>query len=177
MWANDQRDGRPAEHRWRPLFNAAKSGWRSLLDCRAVTLPRRETRWNLQGPQTGKLILAASRPKFTISWGHVEDILLLNKFSFRLSIRALVAKIYPVAWQSCAVVPLATFCVLCFQRAACSRFQTCILNSHKGHTTCGSMADIQSAAAEIRRGKNEKEEERRRKNKLQHENIMVCSIP
>jgi len=26
-------------------------------------------------------------------WGHVEDILLLNKFFFRLSIRALVAKI------------------------------------------------------------------------------------
>ena len=25
MWANAQRDGRPAEHRWRPLFNAAKS--------------------------------------------------------------------------------------------------------------------------------------------------------
>jgi len=22
MWANAQRDGRPAEHRWRPLFNA-----------------------------------------------------------------------------------------------------------------------------------------------------------
>ena len=26
MWANAQRDGRPAEHRWRPLFNAAKYG-------------------------------------------------------------------------------------------------------------------------------------------------------
>jgi len=26
MWANAQRDGRPAEYRWRPLFNAAKSG-------------------------------------------------------------------------------------------------------------------------------------------------------
>ena len=26
MWANAQRDGRPAEHRWRPLFNAAKPG-------------------------------------------------------------------------------------------------------------------------------------------------------
>ena len=26
MWANTQRDGRPAEHRWRPLFNAAKFG-------------------------------------------------------------------------------------------------------------------------------------------------------
>jgi len=38
---------------------------------------------------------------------------------------------------------------------------------------CGSMADIQSAAAEIRRGRKEEEE---RKNKLQHENIMVCPI-
>ena len=26
MWANAQRDGRPAEHSWRPLFNAAKFG-------------------------------------------------------------------------------------------------------------------------------------------------------
>ena len=25
MWASDQRDGRPAEYRWRSLFNAAKS--------------------------------------------------------------------------------------------------------------------------------------------------------
>jgi len=24
MWANAQPDGRPAEYRWRPLFNAAK---------------------------------------------------------------------------------------------------------------------------------------------------------
>jgi len=37
MWANAQRDGRPAEHRWRPLFNAAKFGWRPLLQCRAVS--------------------------------------------------------------------------------------------------------------------------------------------
>jgi len=26
MWANAQRDGRPAQYRWRPLFNAAKFG-------------------------------------------------------------------------------------------------------------------------------------------------------
>jgi len=26
MWANAQRDGHPAEHRWCPLFNAAKFG-------------------------------------------------------------------------------------------------------------------------------------------------------
>jgi len=31
MWANAHRDGCPAEHRWRPLFNAAKFGWRPLL--------------------------------------------------------------------------------------------------------------------------------------------------
>jgi len=26
IWANAQRDGRPAEYRWRPLFNAANFG-------------------------------------------------------------------------------------------------------------------------------------------------------
>jgi len=26
MWANAQRDGRPAKYKWRPLFNAAKFG-------------------------------------------------------------------------------------------------------------------------------------------------------
>jgi len=26
MWADAQRDGRSAEYRWRPLFNAAKFG-------------------------------------------------------------------------------------------------------------------------------------------------------
>jgi len=35
------------------------------------------------------------------------------------------------------------------------------------------MADIQSAVAEIRRGKKKEE----RKNKRQDENIMVCPIP
>ena len=49
MWANAQRDGRPVEYRWRPLFNAAKFGWRPLVECHAIMLPRRETRWNLQG--------------------------------------------------------------------------------------------------------------------------------
>ena len=45
------------------------------------------------------------------------------------------------------------FWVLHLQRAACSTFQTCILNSHQGHAMCRSMVDIQSVAAEIRRGK------------------------
>jgi len=46
MWANAQLDGRPAEYRWCPLFNTAKFGWRPLLECRAVTLPRRESCWS-----------------------------------------------------------------------------------------------------------------------------------
>ena len=43
-----------------------------------------------------------------------------------------------------------------------------------GHAMCRSMVDIQSVAAEIRRGK--KEEEDRRRKKLQGKNIMVCPI-
>jgi len=44
MWVDAQSDGRPAEYRWRPLFNAAKFGWRPLLECRAVTLSQD---WNV----------------------------------------------------------------------------------------------------------------------------------
>jgi len=43
---------------------------------------------------------------------------------------------------------------------------------------CGSMADIQSAAAESRRGKKKEEERRKKKkNKPQHENIYGLPIP
>jgi len=37
----------PCEYMWRPLLNAPKFGWRPLLECCAITLPRRETRWNV----------------------------------------------------------------------------------------------------------------------------------
>jgi len=43
-------------------------------------------------PQTNETTSAANGPKFSILWGHVEEILLLNNF-FRLSIRVVVAKI------------------------------------------------------------------------------------
>jgi len=45
--------------------------------------------------QTTKPISAVSELNFTILWGHVGELLLLNKFFFRLSIGVLVAKIYP----------------------------------------------------------------------------------
>ena len=109
-------------------------------------------------PQTPETISAASRPKFTILWGHVEEVLLLNKF-FPTVETCLSCE--DIARQNCGMVPrrrfLRHFCVVYLQRAACSTLQTCILNSHKGHTMCGSMVDIQSPTAEIRRGKKELE--------------------
>ena len=90
MWASAQRDGRPAEYRWRPLFNAAV--WLTpTVPCSNAAKMRNPLKF-VGVPQTPEPISAANGPKFTILWGHLEDILLLNKF-FRLSIHALVAKI------------------------------------------------------------------------------------
>jgi len=95
IWANAQRYGRPAEYtcRWRPLFSATKFGWRPILEFRAVTLPRRETRWNLHGfPK----LLDRSQPLVGRSSPYCENMWrrywCLKIFS-RLSIRAFVAKI------------------------------------------------------------------------------------
>ena len=88
MWANAQRDGRPAEHKWGPLFNAAK-------------------------------------------WGHLEQILLRKKlFSDCRYVPSL--RIYsPTKLHDGAQMAIfGDFCVLHFQRAACTMFQTCVLNSH-----------------------------------------------
>jgi len=96
MWANAQRDGRPAEYRWRPLFNAAKFGWRPILKYRAVTLPRRKTRWNLQGcpklPDQSQPLVGRSTPycgSITIFFPIVNTCLSCED----------------IARQSCAMVP------------------------------------------------------------------------
>ena len=97
-------------------------------------------------PQTRQQISAVNRPKFAILSGHVEEVLLFNKF-FPIVDTCLSCE--ELARQSCAMMPRwRFFCVIFayFQRAACSTFQTCIL-------MCGSMVDIQSPTAEIRRGK------------------------
>jgi len=113
MCANAQRDGRPAEYRWRPLFNAAV--WRrsteatTRVPCSNAAKTRNplKLRWV---PQTNEPISAASGPKFTILWGHVEDILLLNMF-FPIVDTCLSCE--DMARQSCGMVPrwrfLATF--------------------------------------------------------------------
>ena len=163
MWADAQRDGRPAEHRWRRLLNAAV--WltpTTRVPCSNAAKTRNPLK--LPGvPQTNETISAASRPNFTILWEHVEEILLFNKFFYRLSICALVVTIWPR--KMCDGAQMANFCILHFQQAACTTFQTCILNLYQGHTMCGSMVDIQSPIAKIRRGKE------RRKKKPQDENI------
>jgi len=78
MWAKAQRDGRPAEYRRHPLFNAAV--WltpTTTVPCSNAAKMRNPLK--LPGvPQTNETISAASGPKFTILWGHVEEILLLN---------------------------------------------------------------------------------------------------
>ena len=94
-WVNAQRDNRPAEYRWRPLFNVDKFGWRSLLECRAVTLPRRKTRWNLQGcpklANRSQPLVRRSSPYYEDMWRRCRC---LTSF-FRLSIHASAAKIHP----------------------------------------------------------------------------------
>ena len=56
MWANAQLDGRRAKYRWQNPLKFARV------------------------PQTNETISATSGPKFTILCGHVEEILMLNKF-------------------------------------------------------------------------------------------------
>ena len=80
MWANAQPDGRPAEYRWRPLLNAAV--WltpTTRVPCSNAAKTRNPLKL-ARVPQTNEMISAASRPKFTILSGLVEELLLLNKF-------------------------------------------------------------------------------------------------
>jgi len=68
MWANAQRDGRPTEYRCstpQSLADAQKG-------CHAVTLPRRETRWNYQGcpklPDRSQPLVGRSSPYCEDMW-------------------------------------------------------------------------------------------------------------
>jgi len=96
-------------------------------------------------PQTNETISAASGPKFTILWGHVEEILLLNKFFF----------------SDCRYMPY-------WRRYSPTKLrdgaQMAILATFLGPAFAARrvlhLSDIQSPTAEIRRGI--KKERRRR---------------
>ena len=64
MWANAQRDGRPAEYRWRPLFKVWLTPTTRVPRSNAA-----KTRKPLKFagvPETRQQISAVSRPKFTV---------------------------------------------------------------------------------------------------------------
>ena len=81
MWANAQRNGLALPN----IGGALCSTPQSLADAHYYTpysnAAKTRNPLKLPGvPQTPETISAASRPKFTILWGHVEEILMLNKF-------------------------------------------------------------------------------------------------
>jgi len=132
MWANAQRDGRPAEYRWRSLFNAAEFGWCPLLECRSVTLPRGETRWNLLG-----CLKLPDRSQPLVGWSSPYCVDMCGRYCCLTSFFPIIGTCLSCedrAQQSCAMVRRwriwSVFCgFLYFHRTACSFFRTCILNS------------------------------------------------
>ena len=111
MWANAQRDCRPAYYRWRPLFNATV--WltpTTRVPCSNTAKTQNQLKF-VGVPRTRQQISAVSGPKFTILWGHVEDILVLNKLFFPIVDMCLNCE--DIAQQTCGMVPrwrfLATF--------------------------------------------------------------------
>jgi len=123
MWANAKRNGRLAEYRLRPLFNAAKVCLTPTTTVPWSNAAKTRNRLKLAGvPQTGQQISAVSEPKLLL-WGHVEEILLFNTFFPKISPDKIVR------WCADGEF-LRHFCVLYFHPAACSVFQTYILNSH-----------------------------------------------
>ena len=113
----------PAEYRWRPLFNAAEFGWRPLLECRAVTLPRRESRWNLQGcpklVNRSQPLVGRSSPYC----GNIWTYCCLTRF---FPIVDTCLSYEDIARKSCPMVPrwrfLPTFWVLHFSEPRAARF-------------------------------------------------------
>ena len=94
MWANAQRDGRPAKYRWRPLFNAAV--W--LTPTTRVPCSNAAKTWKplkFAGvPQTRQQISAISRPKSPYYEDMWRRYHCLTSF-LRLSIHASTAKLQP----------------------------------------------------------------------------------
>jgi len=81
MWANAQRDGRPAKYRWHPLFNAAEVWLTPTARVPCSNAAKMRNPLNFAGvPQTCEPFSAISGPKFTILSERVEEVLMFNKF-------------------------------------------------------------------------------------------------
>ena len=105
-------------------------------------------------PQTTGPISAACGLKCTILWGRVEEILLLNKFFFDYRY---VPYLRDIARQSCAMVARWRFLRPVFSASRVQQVSYLHLKfALRPHYVHGSMTDIQSATAEIRRGKKDR---------------------
>ena len=109
-----------------------------------------------------------SGPQFTILWGHVEDILLLSKF---FPIVDMCLSCEDTEPQSCAMVPrwrfLATFLhTVVFSASRVQQVSDMHLKFALRPHHVWSMVDIQSSAAEIRRGRKKKKEDRNHRAKI-----------
>jgi len=115
-------------------------------------------------PQTGQPISAVSAPKFAILWDIWRRYWCLTGF-FPIVDSCLSCE--DIARQSCVMVPrwrfLATFLRTVFSPSRVQHVSDLhpkfALRPH--HTMCGSIADIQSATAEIRRGKKKKKKKKK----------------
>jgi len=123
--------------------------------------------------QTTGSITAASGPKFTILWGDLKDILLLNKF-FPIVDTCLSCE--DIARQICVIVRrwqfLATVSCICCEPCA-ARFRHASEIRTKA-TPCVEVWQT-SNLRRLRLGEERKKEDR--KQKPQGKNIMVCPIP
>jgi len=160
MWANAQPDGRPAEHRWHLLFNAAKFGWRSLLDCRAVNAAKTRKPLKLPGvPQTtynsSAAVVGRSSP---YCWDIWRRYCCLTSF---FPIVDTCISCEGVARQSCTMVCrwrlLATFLRPVYPASRVQHVSDLHLKfTRRPCTISGSIANIQSPTAEIKRGKKKR---------------------
>jgi len=89
----------------------------------------------------------------------VEEVLLFNKF---FSIVDTCLSSEDIARQSCAMVPKWRFLRPVFPASRVQHISDLHSKFALGHM-CGSMVDIQSAAAEIRRGKKKDRRKKERK--------------
>jgi len=117
MWANAQRDGRPAEYRWRPVFNSAV--WltpttRVLCSNAAKT----RTRWNYLGCSK---LTKWSQPLVGRSSPYYEDM--YRRYCCLTSFFPIVdtcLRCEDIAQQSCGMVPRWRFLTTFFGSCICS---------------------------------------------------------
>jgi len=144
-----------------PDVMAALPNIGQLLECRTVSLPRRETRWNLQG--CPKLV-NRSQPLVGRSWPYYQDM--WRRYWFLTSFFPIVdtyLSCEDIARQSRAMVPRGqffddflrpVFSASRVQHVSDLHLKVALRPHH------GSMVYIQATTAEIRRGKKERRNHR-----------------